>query len=712
MGRHQTHPGSKSHRTFLVGGEAWLDAHPVVVCVLLYVAALALRILHLADFRNTLLAQAPLMDEAFYRGEAWNLIRGAPPASDAYFMTPLYPWFLSLVFRVVGDGPVAPYAVQLALGALAAPMTFLVARRALRPGLALLAALALASFAPLVFFESLFLVEGLVLLALLAAILFAVLGPARLGFAVLSGLALGVAVLGRGSNLLVALPLGAWFLLCGAPVRRQALGRCALFLAGLALALAPLVVRNTVRTGRPFLLTANAGFNLWVGNGPDATGIFVAVPGLDLQQDLFTLRYVQRQLQRPVTASTTNDYWMQRTRDWVREHPARTLRLFGWKLLLFWNRLSIPQVEGFESSAAGTALAGAPFWRSFAFLPLALVGTVLVLVGSVRASRRRNVTAAQPTRMLLACCAAVYSISIAVFFVTDRYRVPLLPVLVILAVVALESLAACFASGRRRWIPAMALVVTTAFAVTDPDLLGVDEVRMQRDLHVHAALRFAAAGQYELALVEYRTAVALDPADAEVGEGYARMLARAGRDSLAILQFRAVLDGNPGYARAWYNLGNLYRRLGRPQPALQAYERALEIEPNREAAWNQVGEVHRSLGDTARAAESYRRALAIVPAYDRALNNLAALRAAQGDGPAAEAGWRAALAANPRYLPALVNLAILLTDTGRHTEAVETWRTVLRVDPGNATARRVLRELDPSASLPERAGAHEREVED
>jgi cytochrome c-type biogenesis protein CcmH/NrfG len=63
-------------------------------------------------------------------------------------------------------------------------------------------------------------------------------------------------------------------------------------------------------------------------------------------------------------------------------------------------------------------------------------------------------------------------------------------------------------------------------------------------------------------------------------------------------------------------------------------------------------------------------------------------------------------------LPALVNLAILLTDTGRHTEAVETWRTVLRVDPGNATARRVLRELDPSASLPERAGAHEREVED
>ena len=106
------------------------------------------------------------------------------------------------------------------------------------------------------------------------------------------------------------------------------------------------------------------------------------------------------------------------------------------------------------------------------------------------------------------------------------------------------------------------------------------------------------------------------------------------------------------------------------------------------------------------------RALAIVPAYDRALNNLAALRAAQGDGRAAEAGWRAALAANPRYLPALVNLAILLTDTGRHIEAVETWRTVLRVDPGNETARRVLRDLDPGAPLPERLGGHEREVED
>jgi len=692
----------RSPTAILTRIETTLDAHPIVVGVLLYALALLLRGLYLVDFQHSMIARAPLMDEAFYRAEAWNLIRGAPPASDAFFMTPLYPWFLSVIFRLVGDGPVAPFAVQLGLGALAAPLSWALGRRALRPVWALVAALAVASFAPLVFFESLYLVEGLVLLALLTAFACALLGPRRFGAAVLCGLALGVATLGRGSNLLLVVPLGFWFLFHAGRPRRRVLARAGLFVLGLMAALAPLIVRNTVRAGRPFLLTANAGFNLYVGNGPEATGIFSTVPDLDLQQDLFTLRYVQRRVHHVVTASETNDFWMHRTRQWVRAHPERTLRLFGWKLLLFWNRVSIPQIEGFDVAAHGTVLAKPPFWKSFVFLPLALMATVLILVDAVRRLRAGAVDARSGARILLAASAVAYSISIAVFFVTDRYRVPLLPVLIVLAVCALDILAGAFASGKRRWLPALALVVTTCFVVTDPGLLGVDERHMERDLEVHAALRFAADGRYDAAIGAYRQALALDPLDAETREGYARMLARAGRDTLALATYRSLLAEQPDFGRAWYNLGNLYHRSKRPEEAIAAYERALQLDPDREAAWNQLGEVYRAAGDTARAASCYLKALEIVPAYDRALNNLAALRASQGHAAAAESGWRAALAVNPRYLPALVNLAILLTNSGRHEEALATWRTVLSVDPGNDTARQVIRQLDPAASLPDR----------
>lgn len=687
-------------RRLLPRFEAWLDAHPMWVCLLAYAVALGLRILHLRDFAGTLLATVPLMDEAFYRAEAWNIVRGAPSASDAYFMTPLYPWFLSLVFRLWGDGPVAPHAVQLALGALAAPGAYAIARLCMRPALALLPAAACASFAPLVFFEALFLVEGLVLLALLGALLAAVSRPAsRLGAAA-CGVCLGIAALGRGSNLALAVPLAIWFTRRRGTSRRATLWRAAAFGLGVLAILSPLLVRNALRTGRPLLLTANVGFNLYVGNGPEANGIFVLLPGLDLAQDPLTLRYVQRQLHRPVTATEASDFWLERTRNWVREHPGHTLELFAWKLILFWNRMSIPQVEGFESFAPGTALGAPPFWGSFAFLPFGLLGLVLALWGWRRTSFHDAPQV--EARILVALCTLVYSASIAIFFVTDRYRVPILPWLFVLASLTLASLWNALRAPRRARFAGLAAAVVFAFLATSPDALRIDRPRMRRDLHVHTALRHAKAGDFETALSHYRAALQIDPNDAALRDGLARMLSRAGQDSLAILEFRALLRDAPETASAWYNLGNLYKRNRRRIEALEAYKRALDLEPGREAAWNNVGEVFRAAGDTARAAEAYRRALAIVPAYARALNNLAALRASSGDGAAAEAGWRAALEADPRYLPAIKNLAILLGDTGRAAEAHEMWLRVANLDPADAMAARQLgrvpRPRTPSAS--------------
>ncbi len=680
--------------------ETWLDAHPGATALLLLAFALLVRAIYLGSFRHTLLARVPFMDEAFYRTEALDLVRGAPPVSDAYFMTPLYPWFLSLVFRAVGDGPAAPYAVQLGLGACAAPMTWLLARKALRPALALAAALALASFAPLVFFEALYLVEGLVLLALLAALLLALAASRGSALALLSGVCLGVAVLGRGSNLALLPVLALWPWFDREPARSSALRRALLCVLGCLATIAPLAARNLSQAKRPVLLTANMGFNLYVGNGPQANGIFVRVPGLDLQQDPLTLRYVQRQLHHPVTASETSAYWLGRTRAFVRANPARTVRLFFWKLLLFWNRLSIPQVEGFEAMAPGTPLAHAPFWRSFAFLPLALAGTLLTAIAVLR--RRTPVGRRERVRALIAVWTWVYAASIALFFVTDRYRVPLFPCLVVLAAVTLDWVIAWCAPERRRYLPGMAAGVGAAFFVTSPQLLGVDLNRMQRDLYVHSALRNAEAGLFDAALHEYAAARALDPADAEVRDGEARLLSRAGHDSLALAAFRSLLHDHPDDARVWYNLGNAFRRAQRDTAALGAYQRALALEPERESAWNQLGEVYRAFGDTARAADCYRSAIAIVPAYEQALNNLAALRAYQGYAATAEAGFRAAIAANPRYVPALVNLGVLLTDSGRTAEAVATWRRVLAADPDQPFAQRALRELETGSGSSDR----------
>jgi tetratricopeptide (TPR) repeat protein len=677
---------------FLGRVERWIATHPGLVAVAILAYALGLRFVHWNEFRHSLLAQVPLLDEAYYRDEAWSIARGAPPAADAFFMTPLYPYFLSVVFRFLGDGAATVAGVQLGLGALAGPLLFLAARAVVRPALALAAGAALGSYAPLLFYESLLLVEGLVLLALVAALFLALAVRPRGWVAALAGVALGVAVLGRGSNLALVPVFAVWMARGGG--RRRGAARAALVLAGVAVVLAPLVIRNVTRTGRLLLLTANVGLNAYIGNGPEATGVFAHIPGLDPQLDALTPRYVQRHVGHPVTVVEASDWWMERTRAWVREHPGRTVNLFGLKLLLFWNRLAIPQVESFDAETPGTALAGPLFWRHPLFLPLGLLGVALAWNPFGRARRPEPARA----RSFVAAATVAYAVSIALFFVTDRYRIPATPFLVLLAAAAVETILAAFAPGRRRWLPALALVATTAFALTDPTRLHIDTRRLERDLHVHRALRLAAIGQLEQAVDEYRAALGLDPHDPDVRDGMARMLARAGSDSLALDEFRALLSRHPEDARAWYNLGNLYRRLGRPRPAADAYRRALQLEPRREAAWNQLGQIARERGDTAQAAQCWRQALEVVPGYAQALNNLAALRASQGHVADAERGFRAALASDPRYLPALVNLGILLTNSGRTEEARRIWKAALAVDPDHAGARSGLAAVDPEAA--------------
>ena len=678
----------------------WLTRNPWMVVVALYAMALLLRLFYYSSLGNTLMAHVLLMDEAYYQNEARNLLLGVPQPTDSWFMTPLYPYFLSIVFWF-RDSPMAAYLVQMILGAGLAPLIYLVGLKVLRPLAALVCAVGVATFAPLVFFEGLILVESLVAVALTSGLVCALYSRGRWRWSLASGVLLGIAILGRGSNIVLVPIWWAW-LWWGASsessvassdttrgagslarTRRQA---CLAHFVGIALTLAPLFLYNATHAKQPLFLTANGGFNLYLGNGPQATGIFQLPRGLDLAQDPLALRYVQRRIQQPVTASEAQRFWMQETVSHVREHPGRAAQLLVWKFVLFWNRTSFPQVEGFETAIVDLPLSRPPFWRSLWILPFALVGVALVFLW------RQHPQAA--ARRFIALTVLGYSIAIALFFITDRYRMAILPLTLVLAMLPLDSLVALWQRHKRLQLLGLIAALAALVYLTAGSRLAIDHTRMRRDIHVHDALRFAKAQRYEAAVVEYRQALQLAPNDADLLDGLARLYARAGEDSLALDQLRGLLRDDPDNARSWYNLGNLYRRLGQQQNAVDAYQRSLEIEPLREAAWNNLGEAYRALGDTVQAESAYRRAVDIVPGHEQAWNNLGGLLAMRGDGRQAEAAFRRAITANPRYVPGWTNLAILLTNDGRYEEAIEAWRTILRIRPDHPLAQNTLRRIE------------------
>jgi hypothetical protein len=217
-----------------------------------------------------------------------------------FYREPVYPYFLALVrsgLRTIGAGDslLAVFGVQLLIGVVRPLLLFALGRRLLDERAGLVAATVGAIYGPFVFFEASLLrdwmppiLDPLLLLALLRAR-----DTARTRDWILAGVLFGASVLVR-SSILLFLPLCLLWIAWeakralpaighGAPVlpqplRSQILRPIGLLLFGLALGLAPLVVRN-LAVGAPALAVTNRAPEAIVeSNAADSTPVGMPIP--------------------------------------------------------------------------------------------------------------------------------------------------------------------------------------------------------------------------------------------------------------------------------------------------------------------------------------------------------------------------------------------------------------------------------------------------
>jgi len=220
--------------------------------------ALALRLAHWAAVRQAPFIGAPAMDSWEYDRWAREIAGGdwLGHGRGVFFQAPLYPYLLALLYKAVGPRLDAAYLAQIGL-AVAGCYALYRAGRAMAGERAGLAAAALAAvYGPFLFYDVQLVKESIavtVVCFLLWAMAWA-LGAGRAGRWLLVGLLLGILALLRENALLVVpflLPLassGGRREAGAGPSRRTALaaraGRAAALLAGVALALGPVALRN------------------------------------------------------------------------------------------------------------------------------------------------------------------------------------------------------------------------------------------------------------------------------------------------------------------------------------------------------------------------------------------------------------------------------------------------------------------------------------
>ncbi len=626
-----------------------------------FVIAILVRGLYWLEVRNLPLFQEPTGDAATHLAMSRELARdglGAPHGTP-YTQAPLYPFFL-FVTQATGLGLGGAHAIQFLLGAAGAVLLALVGFRLAGFTGAAVAGLGGALYGPFVFFEGELLSISLAVFLIEAAL--ALWGRRRAAFA--AGAALGLAGLAQPNLLLAAAALA---LIAVAVPRRLGLPHRAaawLLLLGVLTPPAATGLRNLAVSGQPVLVSSNGGVNYYIGNNPSTNGTFHLPPDsglLNRPEGLFTSarEAAEKSTGHPMSAAEVDRWWGLQGLDFWITQPGRALGLFARKVLLAVNNFEVPNHYDFG------------YFRGKAPVLLALptLGWLLPLggVGLLLALRRR--------RILLPLGFLAVLVSVATFFVTARYRLPLAVFLWPAAGLAVERFVA-WRHVPRRWGPlagAAALYLILAFV---PLVRGGDTRAHMMNLEGAARLEKGdAAGATEA----FRKAVDADPGNAEALNNLGKMVAREGRTQEAMAYYRRAMAADSTQAETYFNVEELYRAAGQPEDALHALD---ALERARQGRIDDVagtlayrrGVNTWALGDTARALDDLEAAVKRSPDAPGPWLTLSVLDRKLGRlDRAVEAADRAAELAPTSQEAALVQAAAL-ADVGRDSAAVAAYR--------------------------------------
>lgn len=670
------------------------------------------------------------LDTAYYVEAARQMASGAWAGGDrTFFVSPLYLYFLAAVFTLTNGSLLMARVLQVVLGAAAVALVAATARRWGGP-LAAWVAGALCLLTGTITFNEILLVQGALDPFLGAAGLFLLTRAWQAGHRSAlwaAGFALGAHVLNRPNMLAWAGAAGA---LTAWPVwRRKTIGprglsAAALVVLGVATAVAPVTLRNYVVAGEFALVSSHGGLNFYIGNNPEADGTYHAVEGITPSitgQDRDARRVVSRALGREVTDAEVSRHFYVRALAWWRDRPGDALALFGRKLAYVVNEAELTLNNAFRyyQREVRTPLAGL-LVGPWLLVPL----TGLGLVWGHHAVRQRA-PGHEAAWWALVASIPIGIVSVAVFFVAGRYRLPLLVGWAVSGGVGVAGLAARASSGRHAvsWLAPVLVVVTLGAVASWP--WGLDEgVHAERETW---AVHLVEQGHLDEASAHVEKAAAAHPEPARLYLRVGRALQARGEWARALGMLDRAADAAPEQEAIALALGETLVALGRHEDALEALRVAGEsvVRPDAAAALRarallslgrldeaalvvarftavkdatspRLGEMAEAAIAASRPADAVRflRELAArEPSNVDIVERFGVAQSLAGDDGAAAGTLEAGVARWPDRTSLHLNLAIVYAKQGRLDEARTAAERALALDPGYERARALMRAI-------------------
>ncbi|HAA74975.1 TPA: hypothetical protein DCE37_07650 [Candidatus Latescibacteria bacterium] len=583
--------------------------------------ALLVRVAHLyaffanSPFSNTLVSDAYIFDAWAARIAAGDWA-GEP---RLFVLPPLYPYLLGSLYKLVGHYPSVAIVLQSLLGVVASGLVWRLARDRFGAEAGLVSGVLFGSVGTLLFYESM--LVGTSVAVVLTVLLLVFIERWRRSDCypdlVITGLILGLLAILR-PNFLLVIPAVGMVLLW--PLRadlKRLRSAAAVFVVGAAIPLLVLTVRNGAVAGEWMPMSSHGGINFYMGNHPGAPGWFAPPPGMPASITprepegnlLGPRRLAEAETGRTMSDREVSAFWFGKGLAFFVDDPVGALGVTLRKVRLFLSAHEVPLNYSFDHHRQYAAALNLPFGQMAVLFPLGMMGLIVVWRG-------RRI----PKDWLL--IGLVYGAGVIAFHVATRYRMPVVPILVLFAGAGVSTL-------------------ISSIMARDWRTVGIG---------VAVSLFLIAGTVAEKASWEGTRSRSMDPFNLGTSHLY------AGEPAEALPHLEAARRAGGQFVALHYNLGLAYTAAGRPEDALASYRQAIDIQPDLAPAHMNLGNIHFQANRFTEAASSYRSAIASDPEAHNARAALGWVHFTYHRNDSARVAWQKVLEREPGNRSALAGM--------------------------------------------------------
>ncbi|MEE9442415.1 MAG: glycosyltransferase family 39 protein [candidate division Zixibacteria bacterium] len=567
------------------------------------------------------------IDELYHYKWATVIGQGDFLTNAPYFRAPFYSFFLALLLKVSSGSLIFVRIVQLALGCLTITIIYMIGKKISNKLAAVCASVIYLAYPLSAYYEGELLLDSLFILLSMLVYYFYLRGH-DFKFPLLTGLFFGLAVITR-PTILVFLPViiyGYFNRARREKTKQLNLKPAFVFIIVGLITIAPVTVINYITSSQLIPISYQGGINFYIGNNPEADGVSAILPPFGREWTLDDANYVARsETGEEIKYGAQSRYWLSKGFDYILSHPVEFSKLYFKKLLLFFSGR-----EFSNNIPLGMTVFDNKVLSKFPVPLIFILGLAIVPLFFDKA--RKSV-------MSLYFLIAIYGLAISFFFISSRFRMPIVPILCIIGGFGINIVYENFRAGKLISRSVISIAATLLLIIV---LSNLSPATARLDNHQALYIR----GNQYLRAGDYRAARA---------------------------RFDSLVNINPMFENGHVNLGITYLKTGNTREAMRYFGMELLYNPKSSEAANNLAAIFILNKEYDSAVYYADAALNIKPYYKEAAVNL--LRAVEGISDTAvkndieetRKAIRQYLNGDPVYL---FEEALYLSNLGRLSEAI------------------------------------------